>query len=63
MTFQTIETERLLIQKLDSETMNQIFELNNDDEIRKILGITTDDEFARQKKFINKAMNLTIEKC
>lgn len=50
MTFQTIETERLLIQKLDSETMNQIFELNNDDEIRKILGITTDDEFARQKK-------------
>ena len=50
MTFQTIETERLLIQKLDSETMNHIFELNNDGEIKKILGITTDEEFTRQKK-------------
>lgn len=50
MTFETIETERLLIQKLDSETMNQIFELNNDDEIKKILGITTDEDFDRQKK-------------
>lgn len=49
MTFETIETERLLIQKLDSEMMNQIFELNNDDEIKKILGLT-DEEFIRQKK-------------
>lgn len=49
MTFETIETERLLIQKLDSQTMNQIFELNNDDEIKKILGIS-EEEFARQKK-------------
>ncbi|MCD1116025.1 GNAT family N-acetyltransferase [Chryseobacterium turcicum] len=54
MTFQTIETEHLLIQKLDSETMNQIFDLNNDDEIRKILGITTEDEFTRQKKIHQK---------
>lgn len=50
MTFETIETERLLIQKLDSETMNQIFELNNDDEIKKILGIRTVEDFDRQKK-------------
>jgi len=49
MTCETIETERLLIQKLDSETMNQIFELNNDEEITKILGLT-DEEFIRQKK-------------
>lgn len=62
MTFETIETERLLIQKLDSETMKQIFELNNDEKIKKILGLT-DEDFDRQKKFINKAMNLTIEKC
>lgn len=50
MTFKTIETERLLIQKLDSETMNQIFELNDDDEIKKILGIRTVEDFDRQKK-------------
>lgn len=50
MKFEAIETERLLIQKLDSEKMNQIFELNNDAEIRKILGITNDEEFNRQKK-------------
>lgn len=54
MTFKTIETERLMIQKLDSETMNQIFELNNDGEIKKTLGITTEDEFARQKKIHQK---------
>ncbi|MFL9835072.1 GNAT family N-acetyltransferase [Chryseobacterium terrae] len=54
MTFETIETERLLIQKLDSEIMKQIFELNNDDEIRKILGITTEEEFVRQKKIYQK---------
>lgn len=53
MIFETIETERLLIQKLDSETMNQIFELNNDDEIKKILGLT-DEEFIRQKKIHQK---------
>lgn len=50
MTFETIETERLLIQKLDSETMNQIFELNNNNEIKKILSIITEEEFYRQKK-------------
>lgn len=54
MTFETIETERLLIQKLDSEMMNQIFELNNDEEIKKILGITTDEDFDRQKKIHQK---------
>ncbi|MCW3161947.1 GNAT family N-acetyltransferase [Chryseobacterium oryctis] len=50
MTFETIETERLLIQKLDTETMNRIFEINNEHEIKKTLGITSEEEFARQKK-------------
>lgn len=49
MKFETIETERLLIQKLDSKIMNEIFELDNEDEIKKILGIS-EEEFMRQKK-------------
>lgn len=53
MTFETIQTERLLIKKLDSQIMNEIFELNNDDEIKKILGVT-DEEFIRQKKIYQK---------
>lgn len=53
MTFETIQTERLLIKKLDSQIMNEIFELNNDDEIKKILGVT-DEEFIRQKKIHQK---------
>ncbi|MFY1046807.1 GNAT family N-acetyltransferase [Chryseobacterium sp. GP-SGM7] len=53
MKFETIETERLLIKKLDSQIMNKIFELNNDDEIKKILGFT-DKEFIRQKKIHQK---------
>jgi [ribosomal protein S5]-alanine N-acetyltransferase len=54
MIFKTIETERLFLQKLDSETMNRIFETYNEDEIRKILGLTTEEEFARQKKIHQK---------
>lgn len=54
MIFKTIETERLLIQKLDSEMMNKIFELNNDEEIKKTLGIITEEEFDRQKKIHQK---------
>lgn len=50
MAFETIETERLLLQKLDTKTMNQIFETNNENEIKKILGITNEEEFVRQKK-------------
>lgn len=53
MTFETIQTERLLIKKLDSQIMNEIFELNNDDEIKKILGVT-DEEFICQKKIHQK---------
>jgi ribosomal-protein-alanine N-acetyltransferase len=53
MKFETIQTERLLIKKLDSQIMNEIFELNNDDEIKKILGVT-DEEFIRQKKIHQK---------
>lgn len=53
MTFETIQTERLLIKKLDSKIMNEIFELNNDDEIKKILGVT-DEEFIRQEKIHQK---------
>ncbi|MCX8533857.1 GNAT family N-acetyltransferase [Chryseobacterium luquanense] len=53
MTFETIQTERLLIKKLDSQIMNKIFELSNDDEIKKILGVT-DEEFVRQKKIYQK---------
>ncbi|MFC3160625.1 ribosomal-protein-alanine N-acetyltransferase [Chryseobacterium arachidis] len=50
MTFETIETERLLIQKLDSKIMNQIFETYNESEIKKILGLPNEKEFTRQKK-------------
>lgn len=54
MIFETIETERLILQKLDPETMNRIFEIKNDDEIKKTLGLTTDQDFAYQKKIHQK---------
>lgn len=50
MIFETIETERLLIQKLDSKTMTQIFETKSENEIKNILGIMTNKEFLKQKK-------------
>ena len=53
MTFETIETDRLLLQKLTPEIMKRIFEENNDDEIKKTLGIS-EDEFVRQKKIHEK---------
>lgn len=54
MKFETIETERLLIQKLDSQTMNIIFKTNKENEIKRILGITNEQEFDRQKKIHEK---------
>ncbi|MGD1319622.1 GNAT family N-acetyltransferase [Chryseobacterium sp. 2R14A] len=54
MKFETIETERLFIQKLDSKTMNTIFKTVDEHEIRKILGITNEEEFARQKRIHEK---------
>lgn len=53
MKFQTIETNRLFLQKLSPEIMNQIFKEYNDDEIKKILGYS-EEEFARQKKIHEK---------
>ena len=50
MTFETIETDRLILQKMDSKTMNRIFETKDENEIKNILGITSEKEFARQKK-------------
>ncbi|MCU7619132.1 GNAT family N-acetyltransferase [Chryseobacterium sp. PBS4-4] len=50
MTFETIETDRLILQKMDSKTMNQIFETKSENEIKNILGITSEEEFARHKK-------------
>lgn len=50
MIFDTIETNRLLIQKLDSATMNQIFKTYNEIEIKSILGISHEEEFSRQKR-------------
>ncbi|CAD7802509.1 Putative ribosomal N-acetyltransferase YdaF [Chryseobacterium aquaeductus] len=50
MTLETIETDRLILQKMDSKTMNQIFETKNENEIKNILGITSEEEFDRQKK-------------
>lgn len=49
MTFETLETDRLILQKLDPKTMRTIFKLNNDQEIKKILGVD-DEELVRQKK-------------
>lgn len=54
MKFEAIETERLLIQKLDSKTMNTIFKTNDENEIKRILGITNEEEFARQKRIYEK---------
>ena len=53
MTFKTIETNRLLLQKLSPEIMNQIFKENNDEEIKNILGYS-EEEFVRQKKIYEK---------
>jgi ribosomal-protein-alanine N-acetyltransferase len=68
MIFETIETDRLILQKMNSKTMNQIFETKNENEIKNILGITSEDEFDRQKKihqygyesFNKKMMNFKI---
>jgi ribosomal-protein-alanine N-acetyltransferase len=60
MTFETIETDRLILQKLDPKTMGTIFKLNNDQEIKKILGVD-DEELVRQKKLINTVTNLTTK--
>jgi len=50
MKFETLETDRLILLKLDSKKMNEIFELNDDSKIKEILGITDENEFARQKR-------------
>lgn len=50
MTFETLETDRLILLKLDSKKMNEIFALKDDEKIREILGITDEEEFARQKR-------------
>lgn len=53
MIFDTIETPRLLLQKLSSEVMTTIFKENDKKEIKSILGLN-DDEFEYQQNIYNK---------
>lgn len=54
MNFYTIETERLLLRKLSPNDLKFIFKSYSEQDIRIILGHTTDEEFQKEKiKFEN----------
>lgn len=53
MILETIETPRLLLQKLTSEVMTNIFKENNTETIKSILGLN-DSEFEYQQNIYNK---------
>ena len=50
MEFEILTTERLLLRKLTSDGFNFIFENYSEDEIKKQLGLATDEEFIKEKK-------------
>ena len=54
MIFETIETPRLLLQKLSPEKMIEIFEKNSDEEIIKILGLPNFQGLEKQKAIFDK---------
>lgn len=54
MVLETLETSRLFLQKLSPEVMKKIFEENEGDEIKKILGVMTEQAFEKHKKIYEK---------
>lgn len=50
MEFETHSTERLLLKKLTPETFTFLFENYPDAEVKKLLGITTDEELRKEKE-------------
>ncbi|MCF6131613.1 GNAT family N-acetyltransferase [Flavobacterium wongokense] len=50
MELETLETERLFLKKLTPETFTYIFENLPKAEIKKLLGLTTDAEFDKEKQ-------------
>ena len=48
MNLETLNTERLLLRKFTPEEFKHIFENYKENDIRDILGITTDSEFAKE---------------
>lgn len=49
MEFEVLETERLLLKKLTPELFTDLFTHYSKAEIKKILGLTTDEEFSKEK--------------
>jgi len=50
MEFELLKTERLILKKLTPEIIAYIFENYSDEEIKKELGLTTDEEFLKEKE-------------
>ncbi|HLA54883.1 MAG TPA: GNAT family protein [Flavobacterium sp.] len=49
MEFETLQTQRLLLKKLTPEIFKFLFKNYSDTEIKKLLGLTTDEEFLKEK--------------
>lgn len=50
MQFETLETHRLILKKLTPEGFVELFEKYSDDEAKKILGLSTDEELTKEKE-------------
>lgn len=50
MKFETLSTDRLILKKLTPESFSYIFANHSKEEIKKLLGLTTDDDFIREQK-------------
>lgn len=50
MQFETLQTERLILKKLTPEILTDLFENYSDTEIKKLLGLTTEEEFIKEKQ-------------
>lgn len=49
MQFETLQTDRLLLKKLTPEVFAYLFKNYSDIEIKKLLGLTTDEELLKEK--------------
>lgn len=57
MTFETIETERLILRKLTDEVYHAIFKNHSDDEIKQLFGIKTDESLKVEKEKARKGVS------
>lgn len=50
MKFETLETKRLILRKITPEGFVELFENHSDDDAKKILGLSSDEELTKEKE-------------